>query len=143
MVMKETYNLGSLREIDTVAAQILNDFPDFRVFLLSGNLGAGKTTLTQAFCRCLEVMDEVVSPTYTLINEYMTVNGNNVYHADLYRVKNTAEAIDTGIEDYMESGSYCFIEWPEILEPVLPHKFVKLDIRNNSGNRIITAEPYG
>ena len=106
----------------------------------------------------LGVIDDVVSPTYTLINEYHTISGKNVYHADLYRINSLEEAVQTGIEEYVFSEQYCFIEWPAIIAPVLPSNFVKLDITNivseppsntttfmetqNDQPRMITAERY-
>ncbi len=139
--------LTSLDKIDAIAADILDSFQDYKVFLLQGDLGAGKTTLTQAFCKYLNVEDEVVSPTYTIINEYLTSSGKPVYHADLYRLNSLQEAIETGIEDYLFSNCYCFIEWPKIISDILPFKFVKLDIQNqgdqNISGRKIIAETNG
>lgn len=146
-IMQKEFVLPSLDKIDTVAAEILDTFNGYKVFLLEGDLGAGKTTLTQAFCKYLKVNDDVVSPTYTIINEYLTSTNEFVYHADLYRLNSLHEAVETGIEDYLYSKRYCFIEWPQIISEILPFKFVKLVIRNqndqsNSGRKII-AETNG
>lgn len=142
--MKAEFELNSLDKIKDVATKILTTFPSHRTYTLVGDLGAGKTTLIQAFCSYLNVIDEVVSPTYTLINEYATKDGETVYHSDLYRIESTNEAIDTGIEDYMFSNSYCFIEWPQIIEPILPNKFVNLEIEIVSNEkRKIIAKSYG
>jgi tRNA threonylcarbamoyladenosine biosynthesis protein TsaE len=138
------FHLKSLNDIDAVAQDILDSFPNYKVFTLVGNLGAGKTTLTQAFCKYLKVDDEVVSPTYTLINEYICTNGQSIFHADLYRINTLQEAIDTGIEDYLYSGNYCFVEWPQLITPVLPYKFVNLEIEPTAdGSRKIIATPNG
>lgn len=140
------FTLESLDKIDELAKLLIANYKNHRVFTLEGDLGAGKTTLTQAFCRQLKVEDEVVSPTYTIINEYNTQDGDVIYHADLYRLNTLEEASETGIEDYLFSGNYCFIEWPQILKPLLPLKFVKLVIQNHSdqnyNGRKIIAEAY-
>ena len=141
--MKKEFEVGSLDQNDAVAASILASFENYKVFLFEGDLGAGKTTFTQSFCKHLGVKDEVTSPTYTIINEYVSTSGSSVFHADMYRIKDLGEAIETGIEDYLYSGNYFFIEWPQLLTPILPYKFVKLEIRNQSGKRKIIAESYG
>ena len=142
--MTKEFQLQSLATIDAVAKAILQTFETHRVYTLVGDLGAGKTTLTQAFCRCLQASDEVLSPTYTLINEYKTTSKGSIYHADLYRINSLEEAIDTGIEDYLFSGNYCFIEWPQLITSILPFKFVNLEIRNcTDGSRKIIATQHG
>lgn len=142
--MTKEFHLPSLAAIDDLAQEILQYFEQYKVFTLVGDLGAGKTTLTQAFCRYLKVEDEVLSPTYTLINEYQISTGGNVFHADLYRINTLEEAIDTGIEDYLFSGYYCFIEWPQLITTILPFKFVNLEIKNlTNGSRTIIATTHG
>ena len=142
--MIKEFHLSSLNNIDEVAQDILQHFEDYKVFTLVGDLGAGKTTLTQAFCRQLNAVDDVLSPTYTLINEYKSNDGNMIFHADLYRINSLQEAIDTGIEDYLYSGKYCFVEWPQIISEILPFKFVNLDIKNLSNtSRKIIATTHG
>lgn len=138
--------LESIDKIDELAKILLATYEGYKVFILEGDLGAGKTTLTQAFCRILDAEDEVVSPTYTIINEYHTKDDQTIYHADFYRLDTLEEATETGIEDYLFSGQYCFIEWPQILKPILPLKFVKLVIQNlpepaKNGRKII-AKAY-
>ena len=95
--MAVEFTLNSLADTDQTARSLLEHFKDQRIFLLTGDLGAGKTTIVQAFGRMLKVEDDVVSPTYTIINEYATTTGDPVFHADLYRLKNLQEAIETGI----------------------------------------------
>jgi tRNA threonylcarbamoyladenosine biosynthesis protein TsaE len=142
--MNTTFDLPSIDNIDAVAQDILNIYSGYKVFTLVGNLGAGKTTLTQAFCRVLKTEDEVVSPTYTLINEYASTNGTSIFHVDLYRINSLQEAIDTGIEDCLFSGNYCFIEWPQIISTLLPFKFVNLEIHQSTdGSRKIIATTHG
>jgi len=142
--MDKTFDLPSLDVIDAVAQDILNTYSTYTVFTLVGNLGAGKTTLTQAFCRILKTEDEVLSPTYTLINEYASADGRSIYHADLYRINSLQEAMETGIEDYLFSGHYCFIEWPQLISTILPFKFVNLEIHQTTdGSRKIIASTHG
>lgn len=142
--MKREYSISSLDELSKVAARIWKDLGEYRVFLLSGGLGAGKTTLVQAICDHLGVVEEVLSPTYTIINEYRDGRDQPVYHADLYRLQSLEEALETGIEDYLFSGHPCFVEWPDLIVPLMPAKFVKLAIdRAPSGGRNVIAEIHG
>ena len=96
---------------------------DVKVVFLHGDLGAGKTTFVKKFVETLKVQEEVSSPTYSIVNEYATSKGN-IYHIDLYRLNDTYEAQDIGIEDYLDSGNYCFIEWPSIVEHLVDQAIV-------------------
>lgn len=110
-----------------------------RVFLFRGAMGAGKTTLIAAICRALGVGDEVASPTFSIINEYSTAEGR-VYHFDFYRIDTPADALDLGIEDYFESGEWCFVEWPEKIEGLLPDDAVEVEISVSAdGSRTVTV----
>lgn len=113
-------NIDSLEDIADAAKKFLAEAGDRRVFAFHGGMGAGKTTFIKALCSELGVTEVVASPTFAIVNEYMAQNGEPVYHFDLYRVKTMGEACDFGCEDYFYSGSYCFIEWPELVEPLLP-----------------------
>ena len=112
--------IDSLENIADAAKKFLAEAGDRRVFAFHGGMGAGKTTFIKALCSELGVTEVVASPTFAIVNEYMTQNGEPVYHFDLYRVKTMDEACDFGCEDYFYSGNYCFIEWPELVEPLLP-----------------------
>ena len=112
--------IDSLENIADAAKQFLAEAGDRRVFAFHGGMGAGKTTFIKALCSELGVTEVVASPTFAIVNEYMAQNGEPVYHFDLYRVKTMDEACDFGCEDYFYSGNYCFIEWPELVEPLLP-----------------------
>jgi tRNA threonylcarbamoyladenosine biosynthesis protein TsaE len=101
-----------LADIDRVANQLLTAYSDKKVWALDGGMGAGKTTLVHALCGALGVVDMVSSPTFPVINEYSTADGQTVYHIDLYRLKDAEEAINTGVEDCLYSGHRCFVEWP-------------------------------
>jgi len=112
--------IDSLENVADAAKRFLAEAGDRRVFAFHGGMGAGKTTFIKALCSELGVTEVVASPTFAIVNEYMAQNGEPVYHFDLYRVKTMDEACDFGCEDYFYSGSYCFIEWPELVEPLLP-----------------------
>jgi tRNA threonylcarbamoyladenosine biosynthesis protein TsaE len=140
--MKEIL-VTDLLKITLAAEEILHYAADRKVFTLTGDLGAGKTTLTQAVCKALGVRENVTSPTFSLVNEYSYLDKNGqeqlFRHLDLYRLKSLDEALDIGIEDYLEDGHYCFIEWPEIIEPILPNDVVKINITilNDSSRKIL------
>ena len=110
------YNLA---DIDQIALQLIAKAGDKRIWLLNGDMGAGKTTLIKAICKQLSAVGDFSSPTYSLVNEYPLANGDKVYHLDLYRLKNLDEALDIGIEEYLYSGNYCFIEWASLICPLL------------------------
>ena len=114
-------------EMDAVAARLLAWAGPRRVFAFMGEIGAGKTTLIQALCRRLGVTDEVTSPTFALVNEYAGGPAAAIiYHLDLYRLRRLDEALDIGLEEYLYSGHYCFVEWPELVEPLLPADVVSV-----------------
>ncbi len=114
MMFEKTYGL---LEIPTLAAELLQALqPSPMVWLFSGEMGAGKTSLIKEIGKQIGIRQSVQSPTFSLVNSYETKDGKPVYHFDLYRLKNTAEAIDISIEQYIESGYLCFIEWPEQAE---------------------------
>ena len=134
----------SLDGLDKVVENLLEYAGDCKTLLFYGEIGAGKTTLIQRFCKHFEVAETVTSPTFSLINEYSFKNKKDqseqlIHHLDLYRLKNINEAIDIGIEDYLFDNYYCLIEWPEIIEPLLPEHVVKIKIQlvDNSSRKII------
>ena len=120
--------IHSIAELQNAADELLAAFPDKRVFAFYGKMGAGKTTFIQAFCRALGSDDNVTSPTFALINEYNTADMESIFHFDFYRIKDIVEAYDLGYEDYIYSGSYCLIEWPEMIESLLPDNLVEVRI---------------
>lgn len=119
--------VSGLEELPSAAQQILEAAGDHRIFLFYGEMGAGKTTLIKALCQALEVEDTVSSPTFSIVNEYFGIKGR-VYHFDFYRIKNETEAFDLGYEDYFYSGDYCFIEWPEKIQNLLPNTFLRVGL---------------
>ena len=122
-----------------MARTLLAAFPDDRFFAFFGKMGVGKTTLIKEFCAALGVEDNVCSPTFAIVNEYSDRQGAPVYHFDFYRLKSLAEAYDIGYEEYFYSGSWCFTEWTEKIEPLLPEHYVRVDIEEREGTRIFTA----
>lgn len=115
-------------DLQPVVQHLASLVPQHTVFTFTGNLGAGKTTLIKHFCKQLGVEGSVSSPTFGLVNEYETTNGNIIYHFDCYRMKSPAEAYDIGFEEYIDSDTICLIEWPEIVEEFLPLNYISINI---------------
>ena len=130
----------SLTDLPSVAAQIVAEIQS-PVILLIGSMGAGKTTLIKALCKVLQVEDEVSSPTYSLVNEYETEAGETIYHFDLYRLNSPEEALDFGVEEYLESGNICLIEWPEKIVDFLPERFGVIKIEAFEDYRTLVFRP--
>ncbi|NUM30708.1 MAG: tRNA (adenosine(37)-N6)-threonylcarbamoyltransferase complex ATPase subunit type 1 TsaE [Bacteroidetes bacterium] len=132
----------SIDEIDETANDFLKTFYSQKIVCLNGSLGTGKTTLVKAFCKALGSFDEVTSPTFSIINHYRSQN-NDIFHFDLYRLNNTLEdIIETGIEEYIYSGNYCFIEWYDKIKSILPTKnvvFCELKYINTNKRRLIAT----
>lgn len=127
--MCKTYIANSLEELPKVARQILLDYKDERIFVLNGLMGAGKTTFTKAVCEVLGVKDNVCSPTFAIVNEYLSDIVGDIYHFDFYRINKEEEAFDIGLEEYLYSGNYCFMEWSERVINLLPKHFTKITIK--------------
>tara|TARA_B100000945_G_C20283126_1_gene549653 strand:+ start:337 stop:759 length:423 start_codon:yes stop_codon:yes gene_type:complete len=117
-MIQEKYDVSSIKQLSSVALELLS-LSDNRIFALHGDLGVGKTTLVKQFCTHLQVVDSVSSPTFSLVNEYINIDGFKIFHFDLYRVNDISELIKMGVDTYFHSGEYCFIEWPAIVEPLL------------------------
>ena len=126
--MTDRFVCKYLDELPTIAKKILEHYPDDRVFIFRGELGVGKTTLIKEICKQLQVSDPTNSPSFAIVNEYNTDNGNILYHFDFYRIKKVEEVYDIGYEEYFYSGNYCFIEWPELIEEILPEYAVEIRI---------------
>lgn len=120
---------GSEKILPLVARQVISFAKDndCKVWLLEGEMGAGKTTLIKAVCQVLGVKDTVQSPTYGLVNEYR-IDIGKIFHFDFYRIKFEAEALDIGFEEYISTGNYCFIEWPAKIPSLLPSDYLKISI---------------
>ena len=125
--------IENIKNIDFAAAEFLKKFEGQRVFAFFGEMGAGKTTFIQALCRKLNVIDIVISPTFTIVNEYHIENSNRIYHFDFFRINKIEEVFDFGYEDYFYSGNYCFIEWPELITDILPDNAILVKIAVDKG----------
>ncbi len=125
--MKTNYTLAG---IGSVAERIINE-ADSRILLFYGEMGSGKTTLIKEIAAHLGVEDLTNSPTFSLVNEYVTERGDNMFHFDFYRIEHEEEAYDIGFEEYLDSGSWCLIEWPEKVENLLPLDSVVIQIGIN------------
>ncbi len=130
--MTEKIICKSVDNLDKVAIKLLNTYPDIRIFAFYGKMGSGKTTFIKSLCKISGVTDIVNSPTFSIINEYKTDGGDSIFHFDFYRIKKQEEVLDIGYEDYFFSGSYCFIEWPEKVENLLPENTVRVIIEEGS-----------
>jgi len=114
-----------LEELDEVAEQLLkNGYPG--VWCFHGEMGSGKTTLIKSICHKLGVTSAMTSPTFSIVNEYTNHENKKVYHFDFYRLKKEVEAYDIGVEEYFESGQYCFVEWPEVVPSLIPPRHIDI-----------------
>ena len=130
--------ISNLDNIKEAASAFIQQIGDHQVFAFYGSMGAGKTTFVKAICEELGVEDVITSPTFAIINEYHA-HDDVIYHFDFYRIKKLEEVYDMGYEDYFYSGSLCFIEWPELIEELLPEDAVKVSIKENpDGSRTVT-----
>lgn len=135
-----TLEINDLNELPKAARELLAFAGNERIFLFYGEMGAGKTTLIKALCSELGTDDLVSSPTFSIVNEYASPAGP-VYHFDFYRLKNETEALDLGYEDYIYSGCYCFIEWPERISGLLPENACSIEIEiEGSNSRKLTVQ---
>ena len=135
--------ITSLDNINEAAREFVAAMGDNTVFAFYGKMGAGKTTFIKAVCECLGVTDVINSPTFAIVNEYRSDSGELIYHFDFYRIKKLEEVYDMGYEDYFYCGALCFIEWPELIEELLPGDAVKVTIQEGAdGVRSLTvADP--
>ncbi len=117
--------------LDKAAGEFLKMTKGHSLIAFFAPMGAGKTTFTTAICKALGVTDPVCSPTFTIVNEYLTAEGQTIYHFDFYRINKLSEAIDIGFEDYVYSGNLCLMEWPENIEELLPEETLKVHIDVN------------
>lgn len=138
--LNKTISIKSLDDIASAAQEFIKAIGDHRVFAFNGSMGAGKTTFISAICQTLGVtQQEIASPTFAIHNEYETQSGEMLHHFDLYRLNDISEVLDAGIEDYIDSGELCFIEWPEVASPLLPDDTVAVEITEQpDGSRLVT-----
>ena len=131
----EEFKAQSIDDLQQVCEHLAEVSQQEKIILFSGEMGAGKTTLIKEFCKHLGVVDEVSSPTFSLVNEYES----NVYHFDLYRIQSEEELYDIGYEDYFFSGYLCLVEWPEMASGIIPEKHISVKIRVENDQRLITV----
>ena len=133
--------ISSLDNIKDAAKEFIAQMGDRRIFAFYGSMGAGKTTFVKALCETMGVTDTVNSPTFAIVNEYDTPTGRPIYHFDFYRIKNLGEVMDLGFEDYAYSGNLCLMEWPELIEELLPEDTTNVHIaETENGMRIVSID---
>ena len=138
--MEKVYRVKDLSQLDEVAKDVLSVFSSCRVFALEGQMGAGKTTFTKSLCKALDCKDNVCSPTFAIVNVYLSPKVGEIYHFDFYRLEDVSEAVQIGTEEYFYSGSYCFLEWSERVLPLLPEDVITIKIDVVSENeRLISV----
>ncbi len=138
--MEKVYRVKDLSQLDEVAKDVLSVFSSGRVFALEGQMGAGKTTFTKSLCKALDCKDNVCSPTFAIVNVYLSPKAGEIYHFDFYRLEDVSEAVQIGTEEYFYSGSYCFLEWSERVLPLLPEDVITIKIDVVSENeRLISV----
>ncbi|MCD8312877.1 MAG: tRNA (adenosine(37)-N6)-threonylcarbamoyltransferase complex ATPase subunit type 1 TsaE [Bacteroidales bacterium] len=129
--MTNKVEIRNLEDLDRAAAEFIEKIGDNRLIAFYAPLGSGKTTFTAALCKRLGVEEVVNSPTFTILNEYCTADGDMICHFDFYRIKELREAVDIGLDDYLYSGRLCLMEWPENVEELLPEETLKVRILVN------------
>ena len=137
--MQKVFKEVRLADLPEIAHEILTLSKGMTIWKFEGNLGAGKTTLIKILCKELGVEQSVQSPTFSIVNEYETDEGEVLYHFDCYRLKNQEDAFDFGIEEYLDNGNFCFIEWPQVIDDLLPRPHMLVNIEGNE-NRVITLK---
>ncbi len=140
--VKKEWNITSVEELETLVPEILDAGKGISIWLLKGQMGSGKTTLTRALCNFLGTIDNVSSPTFPIVNEYVLSSGDKLYHFDLYRLQTLREAMDIGIEEYLDSGCWCLIEWPGIIETLLPDTYIELELLVTDKGRKISLTKH-
>ena len=130
----------SIDDINTVANQIIASNPE-KIILFNGEMGVGKTTLIKEICRALGVQNATSSPTFSLVNEYLIADNHKIYHFDMYRLKSENEALDMGIDDYLYSNNWCFIEWSEKIINLIPanHSVIELSLQVNGTRKLVLS----
>ena len=133
-MIKNKYDISSIEKLSSVALELLK-LSHNRIFAIHGELGVGKTTLVKQLCHHLDIVDSVSSPTFSIVNEYIDTNGEKIFHFDLYRVNDVNELNQLGIDIYIDSGRYCFIEWPALVEPLILDNCTVIKMIKNTNKR--------
>ena len=134
--MELNFEINNENELDFISKEIIENFKS-KIFLFYGEMGVGKTAFIKSICKHLNVIDVVSSPTFSIVNQYINDQNEFMYHFDFYRTNNKNEIFDIGYEEYLFSDSFCFIEWPERLDNLLPNKYLEIKMKLRDGNRII------
>jgi len=129
--------VNCVSELELAATSLLELINDNNIICFHGEMGVGKTTFIKEICKKLGVEDTVISPTFSIINEYLTENNESVYHFDFYRIEKEEEAFDIGYEEYFYQGNLCLIEWPEKISLIIPENIIKVQITRSDEQRII------
>ncbi|MBQ7771583.1 MAG: tRNA (adenosine(37)-N6)-threonylcarbamoyltransferase complex ATPase subunit type 1 TsaE [Bacteroidales bacterium] len=129
--MRHEILINGTDDLERAAKEFLNEIGDNRLIAFFAPMGSGKTTFTTAVCKVLGVTDPVGSPTFAIVNEYMTASGDSMFHFDFYRINKLSEAMDIGLYDYLDSGCLCMMEWPENIEELLPEETLRITINVN------------
>lgn len=138
------FRFKELSELDSISTELLRIGKDVPVWLFNGNMGAGKTTLIKSICKQLGIKSLVQSPTFALVNEYLSESQQIVYHFDFYRIRHETEALDMGVEEYLDSGNHCFVEWPEKIQSLWPSHYLNLTLNlGGEGERILEVTEIG
>lgn len=138
------FRFKELSELDSISTELLRIGKDVPVWLFNGNMGAGKTTLIKSICKQLGIKSLVQSPTFALVNEYLSESQQIVYHFDFYRIRHETEALDMGVEEYFDSGNHCFVEWPEKIQSLWPSHYLNLTLNlGGEGERILEVTEIG
>jgi tRNA threonylcarbamoyladenosine biosynthesis protein TsaE len=140
---QETLNCPDISHLPEIVSDIIDFTGDCRIILFEGELGSGKTTIIKSICNHLNVIDNVSSPSFSIINQYLTDGGLTIYHFDFFRIKSVEEALDIGTEEYFYSGDLCLIEWPSKVESLIPgnHVLVNIDVEANE-SRVLQLKYY-
>ena len=138
--MINTFCAKNIEELSDVAQQILKHTLPYKKFLFFGEMGVGKTTLIKALSLRLGVQDIVSSPTFSIVNEYITEKKEKIYHFDFYRINDEGEAFDLGYEEYFFSSSFCFVEWPEKVPNLIEDNMVKIFMHTEKEKRVIKVK---
>ena len=125
---KHTFTINSLEEYPQAAKWFTGFLQQGHIFAFYGKMGSGKTTFIKSLCEELGVEDTINSPTFAIVNEYEDRDANTIFHFDFYRIKSLAEVYNMGYEEYFYSNAYCFLEWPELIEELLPEEHIRVDI---------------